>query len=305
MLDKVDKDLLKEVAALHQIPQGAYNIRKNGEVVERKASEHITFMPSKDGKGLQIIISSKAKGESVHIPVILTKAGLTDVVTNEFIVETGADVTIVAGCGIHKTGDKTTTHSGIHTFNIKKGAKVKYIERHYGSGSTSGNEMHPETIIHLLEDAEMEMESVQLGGINNTNRKTIAKLEKNAKLKITEKILTEGSSKATTFFEANLNGEDSRCHIISRSVAKDNSSQLFTSIINGNNKCYGRTECDAIIVGNSSVQAKPEVNANHPDASLVHEASVGKLSGDEVTKLLTLGLTEKEAEETLLKGFLN
>lgn len=305
MLDKIDKELLKQVADLHAIPKGAYNIRKNGKLEGRVSTSNIQIETNKAGDGIVIKILSATKGESVHIPVILSEAGLNDVVKNDFLIEPGADVTIVAGCGIHSTKNSTQAHSGVHTFYVGKGANVTYIEKHYGSGVQSNRVMNPETIINLDEGASFNMDTAQLSGLASSVRNTYVKLNKNAKLKITERILTEGEAEAATNFVADLNGEGAAAHIISRAVSKDKSKQVFNSKLNGNNNVYGRTECDAIIVGGGRVYAKPEVNASHPDATLVHEASVGKLSGEQVTKLLTLGLTEKEAEEKLLKGFLN
>lgn len=304
MLDKIDNELLKQVSSLHEVKQGAYNIRKNGKLEERNSTANIIIDTNNAGDGIIVKVLGSTKGESVHIPVILSKAGLNDVVKNEFIVEPGAEVTIVAGCGIHSSSSNEQSHSGVHLFNIGKNANVTYIEKHYGSGNAGNKIMNPETVIIMDEGASFVMDTAQLSGVDRSVRNTYAKLNKNAKLKITERILTEGSSSCTTNFVADLNGENSACHIISRAVGKDNSTQNYNSRLNGNNKCYGRTECDAIIVGSAKVCARPEVNALHPDASLVHEASVGKLSGEQVTKLLTLGLTEKEAEEKLLKGFL-
>lgn len=304
MLDKKDKELLELTSSLHQIPTGAYNIRKNGEAIDRKCTANIDILPNADKTGIEIRIKKNTKNESVHIPVILSKAGLTDVVKNDFYVGDNADVTIVAGCGIHTAGKEKTEHNGIHRFFIGKNARVKYIERHVGLGGAGGKVLNPVTEIVMGESSEFIMETAQLSGVTYSDRKTYARLNKSAKLTINEKVLTEGSATATTFFEADLEGENSSAHIVSRAVARDDSTQHFNSVLNGKNKCFGHTECDAIIVGNGKCFAKPEVNALHPDSSLVHEAAIGKIAGEQIQKLLTLGLTEEEAQNQILKGFL-
>lgn len=304
MLNNIDKELLEKTAELHEIPSGAYNIRKNGESVGRASTKNITIETNAEKSGINIIIKPNTQNESVHIPVILSAVGMLDVVKNDFFVGENCDVVIVAGCGIHADKNTRVEHDGVHRFFIGKNSKVKYIERHIGIGSGTNKVLNPVTEITLEENAEFEMETAQLSGVTSAERKTYATLGKNSKLKINEKILTEADASATTEFVANLEGENSSAHIVSRAVAKDKSTQHFNSILNGKNNCFGHTECDAIIVGNAKVFARPEVNALHPDSSLIHEAAIGKIAGEQIQKLLTLGLTEEEAQNQILKGFL-
>lgn len=304
-LDKIQMDLLEKVAGIHDIPEGAYNIRLNGKGYGRRSSEHIEIVPKTDKPGIDIYIKEGTKNESVHIPVILAESGLHDLVYNDFHIAPGCDVTIVAGCGIHNGGQGTAEHSGIHTFYVGKNARVKYIEKHYGEGDGNGeNLMNPTTIAYLEDGAYMEMDTCQIRGIDSTKRVTEAVLEKDATLIIGEKIMTHGHQHAETNFKVDLKGDGAGTHVVSRSVARDESHQLFLSNVAGNAACNGHTECDAIIMDHASVSAIPEISANHPDASLIHEAAIGKIAGEQLTKLMTLGLTEKEAEETIISGFL-
>lgn len=304
MLNNIDKELLEKTAELHDIPVGAYNIRKNGESIGRASTKNIIIETNAEKSGINIIIKPNTKNESVHIPVILSAVGMTDVVKNDFFIGENSDVVIVAGCGIHADKNKKVEHDGIHRFFIGKNSKVKYIERHIGIGDGVNKVLNPVTEITMDENSEFEMETAQLSGVTSAERKTFATLGKNSKLRINEKILTEKTATATTEFVANLDGENSSAHIVSRAVAKDNSTQHFNSVLNGKNKCFGHTECDAIIVGDAKVFARPEVNALHPDSSLIHEAAIGKIAGEQIQKLLTLGLTEEEAQNQILKGFL-
>ncbi len=304
-MNQIQKDLLEKIADIHGVPQGAYNLRMNGEGAGRNTTEHIDIVTKKDKPGIDIFIKPGTKNESVHIPVIISQTGLNDLVYNDFFVGENCDVTIVAGCGIHNGGDEESRHDGIHTFHVANNAKVKYIEKHYGEGDGNGeNIMNPTTVVYLDENAYMEMETAQIKGINSTKRKTQAELKKGATLVIHEKILTHGSQYAETNFDVDLAGEDSSTHVVSRSVAKENSKQLFLSNVRGNNRCSGHTECDAIIMDSASVSAIPEISANHVEASLIHEAAIGKIAGEQIIKLMTLGLTEKEAEEQIISGFL-
>lgn len=304
-LNSVEMNILAEVAGLHKIPEGAFNIRANGESAGRNSTANIEIVSKTDKPGIDIIIKPGTKNESVHIPVILSKSGIKDLVYNDFFIGEGADVTIVAGCGISNCGVDLSEHDGIHTFHIEKGARVHYIEKHYGEGDGIGGKvMNPTTIIHIAENGSMEMDTVQIKGIDSTKRDTSAVLADGASLIIREKIMTHGEQYAETNFEVEMNGEDSSTNLISRSVAKGNSKQLFISRINGNNKCAGHSECDAIIMENGSVGAEPRLTANHIDASLIHEAAIGKIAGDQLIKLMTLGLTESEAEEQIVNGFL-
>lgn len=304
-MDAIQKSLLAQVSGLHDIPEGAYNIRSNGQAAGRRSTAHIEITPKDDLPGIDIRILPGTKNESVHIPVILSESGLKDTVYNDFFVAEGCDVTIVAGCGIHNDGAATSEHSGIHTFHVGKNARVRYIEKHYGEGDGNGeNIMNPSTIVELDEGAYMEMETAQIKGVDSTLRSTRAKLGKGATLVIHEKIMTHGRQTAQTSFQVDLDGENSSANVVSRSVARDHSHQIFLSQINGNNLCAGHTECDAIIMDKASVRAVPELTANHVDASLIHEAAIGKIAGEQLIKLMTLGLTEQEAEEQIINGFL-
>ena len=299
-MDEIQKTLLMQVADLHEVPAGAYNIRANGMSAGRQSTEHIEIVPKEDKPGIDIFIKPGTKKESVHIPVLMTQTGLKELVYNDFHIGEDCDVTIVAGCGIHNGGDKMSEHSGIHSFYIGKKSKVRYVEKHYGSGEGTGERvMNPETIVNLDEDSYMEMDTVQIRGVDSTDRVTRAKIGKGAQLVIKEKLMTHGKQKATTNFYVDLDGEDSSTNVISRSVAKDFSEQTFYSHINGNNKCAGHSECDAIIMDNAVVRAIPEITANSIDASLIHEAAIGKIAGEQLIKLMTLGLTEAEAEEQI------
>lgn len=304
-MDEIQKTLLMQVADLHEVPAGAYNIRANGESAARNTTENIDIVTKEDKPGIDIFIKPGTKKESIHIPVLMTQTGLKELVYNDFHIGEDCDVTIVAGCGIHNGGDKTSEHSGIHSFFIGKNSKIKYVEKHYGSGDGSGERvMNPETVIEMAEGSYMEMDTVQIKGVDSTERITKAKLDTGAQLVIKEKLMTHGSQKAVTRFFVDLDGEDSSTNVISRSVAKDTSEQVFYSQINGNNKCAGHSECDAIIMDNAIVRAIPEITANHLDASLIHEAAIGKIAGEQLIKLMTLGLTEQEAEEQIVNGFL-
>lgn len=304
-MDIIQKTLLEEVAGIHEVPQGAYNLRVNGQSAGRNTTEHIDIVTKEDKPGIDIHIKPGTKNESLHIPVLLSQTGMDDLVYNDFYIGEDADVTIVAGCGIHNAGSERTKHDGVHTFYLAKGAKVKYIEKHYGSGDGDGGRiMNPQTIIHMDADSYMEMDTVQIKGVDSTERLTKADLADGATLVIREKIMTHGKQYAKTDFEVDLNGENCKANVISRSVAKNDSKQLFLSKINGNNQCMGHSECDAILMDNGSVSAIPEITANHLEASLIHEAAIGKIAGEQITKLMTLGLTEAEAEAQIVNGFL-
>ena len=304
-ISNTEKELLKIIADMEGTPKGAFNIRANGALAQRHVTENVDIKTKTDKQGIDIIIRPGTKGETVHIPVIINATDFNDLVYNDFIIGEDADVTIMAGCGIHNCGEGESGHDGIHTFFVGKNAKVKYIERHYGEGDGAGkNVMNPTTVINIAEGGYMEMETTQIKGIDSTNRITTANVEAGGTLVIKEKLMTHGVQRADTDFTVNLNGENSGANVISRSVAKDNSFPMFKSNINGNALCSGHTECDAIIMDNAKVCAVPEINANHIDASLIHEAAIGKIAGEQLTKLMTLGLTEKEAEEQIVNGFL-
>jgi len=304
-MDSIERNLLKEIADIETTPFGAYNIRENGEGIDRGVTENIDIVTKTDKPGIDIIIKENTKNESVHIPVIITQGGLKDVVYNDFYVGKNAEVVIVAGCGIHNSTCSTSQHDGIHRFFLEENAKVKYIEKHYGEGDGTGEKiMNPQTVIDLKKGASFEMESVQIKGVDSTIRETIGYLAEDANLVVTERIMTHGEQFAKTIFEVKLNGENASTHVTSRSVADNNSKQEFLSRVEGNSKCFGHVECDAIIMENAKVIASPQVEANHLEANLIHEAAIGKIAGEQITKLMTLGLTEKEAEEQIISGFL-
>ena len=304
-MDAIQKTLLQQVADLHDVPQGAYSLRINGQLYGKNDSENISIVKKEDKPGIDIYIKAGTKKESVHIPVLLSQTGIKEIVYNDFHIGEDCDITIVAGCGIHNGGDKESEHSGIHTFFVGKNAKLKYVEKHYGEGDGNGkNVMNPTTVVVLEENSYVEMETAQIKGVDSTRRKTSATLADGATLVVHEKIMTHGEQFAETDFVVDLNGEDCGAHVVSRSVAKDKSRQSFLSQVNGNNRCSGHTECDAIIMGDAQVIAVPKIEANHVEAALIHEAAIGKIAGEQLIKLMTLGLTEKEAEEEIINGFL-
>lgn len=304
-MDRIEQNLLKEIADLHDIPVGAYNIRNNGKLEARNTTANIDIVSKEDKPGIDIIVKPETKNESMHIPVILSESGLKDLVYNDFYIGENADVTIIAGCGIHNCGTDTSQHDGIHTFHIGKNARVKYVEKHYGEGDGNGARvLNPTTVIHIDEGGYMEMDSVQIKGVDSTERITTADLKADATLVIHEKIMTHGNQTAETDFTVDLNGPGSSANVVSRSVAKEHSRQKFLSTINGNSACSGHTECDAIIMDQAKIEAIPALTANDIDAALIHEAAIGKIAGDQLIKLMTLGLTEAEAEEQIVNGFL-
>ena len=304
-MDNIQKELLKQVADIHEVPTGAYSLRINGKMHGKNSTENIEIVAKDDKSGIDIYIKPGTKNESIHMPVLLSQSGLKETVYNDFHVGEDCDVVIVAGCGIHNGGSSDSEHSGIHSFYLAKNAKLKYIEKHYVAGDGNGkNVLNPTNYVELAENAYMEMETAQIKGVDSTDRTTRAVLGDNAVLKVSEKIMTHGEQYAKTTFEVDMNGEDCGAHVISRSVACDNSKQLFVSLINGNNVCSGHTECDAIIMDNAQVEAVPKISANHAEASLIHEAAIGKIAGEQLIKLMSLGLTEKEAEEEIVGGFL-
>ena len=305
MIDEIGKSLLKEVADLDALPVGAYNVRVNGVSSDRNTTANIDIVSKTDKSGIDIIIKPGTKNESVHIPVILSQSGMKEMVYNDFYVGEDCDVTIVAGCGIHNCGGGDSAHDGLHRFFVGKNAKVRYVEKHYGEGDGRGKRvMNPTTEVHLEEGASMVLEATQISGIDDTLRKTIATLAENATLEVQEKVLTTGEQNAVSEFVADLNGDGSSCNIVSRTVARDKSIQHFSSTLNGNAACSGHTECDSIIMDSAKVSASPQLTAANVDASLIHEAAIGKIAGEQLLKLMTLGLTEQEAEERIVSGFL-
>lgn len=304
-MDSIEQKLFEKLTDLHKIPSGAINIRKNGEGIMRNTTKEIDIVPKKDKSGIDIIVKPNVIGKSVHIPVIITVGGLTDLVYNDFYIGENSDVVIVAGCGIHNSTCKTSMHNGIHSFHLEKNSKVKYIERHIGEGEGTGEKiLNPVTKVTLKEGSQMIMETTQIGGVSSTVRKTKAVIYDNAKLTVQENILTTDNQSAKTEFTVNLIGKNSGVEVVSHSVARDNSIQEFKSNIIGKNECFGHVECDGILLDNARIISIPKIDAISKEASLVHEAAIGKIAGDELIKLMTLGLSQKEAEEIIIQGFL-
>lgn len=303
-MNNLEQKLLEKLTDLHKIPSGAFSLRKNGES-QLSSTKEIEIVKKENKSGIDIIVKPNVIGKSVHIPVIITVGGLNDLVYNDFYIGENSDVVIVAGCGIHNKTCQDSVHNGIHSFHLAKNSKVKYIERHVGEGKGSGGKiLNPVTKIFLKENAQMSMETTQLGGVTSTARKTLAKLDKNAKLNIQENLLTTNQQTAKTDFKVELNGENSAVEVVSHSVARDNSSQEFKSNIIGKTTCFGHVECDGILLDNAQISSLPMIEAKSKEASLVHEAAIGKIAGDELIKLMTLGLSQKEAEEVIIEGFL-
>ena len=305
MADSIQERILEEVADLHGVPEGAYNIRANGQTAGRNTTANIDIVTKTDKPGIDIRIKPGTRNESVHIPVVVSASGLKEMVYNDFFIGEDSDVVIVAGCGIHNCGDQDSEHDGIHRFFVGKNARVKYVEKHYGEGDGNGKRiLNPGTEVYMEENSYMEMEMVQIEGVDSTNRTNSAELAAGAKLIVRERLLTHGSQNAESTYIVNLNGEDSSADVVSRSVAKDTSRQTFNSKIVGNAKCSGHTECDAIIMDDAKIFAIPGLIANNIDAALIHEAAIGKIAGEQIVKLMTLGLTEEEAEAQIVNGFL-
>lgn len=304
-MNKIEQDLLLAIADLHQVPSGAYNIRQNGKGVDRKSTANIEIVPKKEGNGIDIIVKPNTKDESVHIPVIITESGIKDLVYNDFYIGENSDVLIVAGCGIHNPETKSSEHNGIHFFHVGKNAKIRYVEKHLGVGQQGEKILNPVTEVELDEGSEMLMETTQLGGVSASKRITKAIIKDDAKLIIKEKILTSADQTADTNFDVILQGKNSTVDVISRSVAKEESRQSFYSKVTGKNNCFGHVECDAILMDKAIITSTPEIVAECVDATLVHEAAIGKIAGEQLIKLMTLGLTEKEAEDMIIKGFLS
>lgn len=306
MMNDIQKRILQQVADMTGIPDGAVNIRSDGKKAYRQDSEHIKIVSKTDKDGIDVIVEPGTKNENVHIPVVVTESGRRDTVYNDFYIGEGAQVKIVAGCGIHNCGDCDSEHDGIHTFHVGKNARVTYIEKHYGEGEGRGKRiLNPQTVVYLDEGAFINMETSQIAGVDDTKRYTkLVAQGKNAEILITEKLLTHGSQHAESEMDVILDGEDSKTRVVSRSVAKDDSVQVFYPRVQGNCACFGHVSCDSIIMGNAKVRSIPEISCNHVDAGLMHEAAIGKIAGEQLLKLQTLGLTAEEAEEKILEGFL-
>ena len=304
-MNNVDIRLLKEIADLEGTPKGAYNIRKNGQLDSRKTTANIDIVTKEDKPGIDIHIKPGTKHQSVHIPVLLTETGLDDLVYNDFFIGPDCDVVIVAGCGIHNEGSETSKHDGVHTFYVGENSKVHYVEKHYGEGEGTGERiMNPQTIVYLGENSTMQMDTIQIRGIDSTLRDTQFYCEAGSEVVVTERLLTHGAQTAESDMTIQLNGQGAKGRVISRSVAQDTSRQVFHPVMVGNSQCFGHVQCDSIIMGQAHIESIPAITANHPDAQLIHEAAIGRIAGDQILKLMTLGLTEEEAEEEILRGFL-
>lgn len=305
MIDEIQKRILEEVADLHEVPIGAYNIRANSKMAARNTTANIDIVSKEDGSGIDVKIKPGTKNESVHIPVVISKTGIKEVVYNDFFIGEDSDVVIVAGCGIHNCGNQDSQHDGVHRFYVGKNAHVKYVEKHYGEGDGTGKRiLNPGTEVYMEEGSSMEMEMVQIKGVDSTVRDTKAELAAGASLVVRERLMTHGDQSAVSIYKVQLNGEGSSADVVSRSVARDNSYQKFDAKIDGNAACSGHSECDTIIMDNAKILAVPQLQANNIDAALIHEAAIGKIAGEQLTKLMTLGLTEAEAEEQIINGFL-
>ncbi len=304
-MDSIQKRILAEVADLHEVPEGAYNIRANGESAGRRSTANIEITSKPEGNGIDIHIKPGTKRESVHIPVVLSESGLKETVYNDFYIGEDSDVVIVAGCGIHNCGSQDSRHDGIHRFFVGKNARVRYVEKHYGEGDGAGQRvLNPGTEVYMDENSVAEMEMVQIRGVDSTERVTTAELAAGAKLIVKERLMTHGGQRAVSTYKVSLNGAGANADVVSRSVARDDSYQKFDACISGNAPCHGHTECDSIIMDRGRILAVPSLEANHVDAELIHEAAIGKIAGEQLVKLMTLGLTEAEAEEQIINGFL-
>ena len=305
-MDKsVIEKMLSTIAGITGKVEGAFNLRQNGQGVERYSTENVKITAKADRPGIDILVRPGTKGESVHIPVILTESGINDLVYNDFIIGEGADVTIIAGCGIHNDGHAKSEHDGIHSFKIGKNAHIRYVEKHYGEGEGTGERiLNPTTLITMDEGASCEMEMVQIAGVSSTVRKTDATLGKDAKLLITERLMTHDKQSAVSDVVMHLNGEGSSAQVISRSVAKDQSEQVFHPIAQGNAPCHAHIQCDTILMDGAHVRSIPEIEANHSEAAIIHEAAIGRINNEQMLKLETLGLDEQEAEKIIIDAFL-
>ena len=307
MITDIDAKLLEQIADLTGQPVGAFNIRKDSGCEARQSTEFIEITPKTDKEGIDIRVKSGTKGEKCYIPVIISKTGVSEMVYNDFHIGDDCDVEIMAGCGIHNSGCNESRHDGVHTFYIGKNSRVRYAEKHYGENDadqTGQNVMNPQTIVYLGENSTIQMDTVQIRGIDSTKRFTKFVCESGSEAVITERLLTHGKQEAISEMEVELNGTDAKCRVISRSVGQDESMQLFYPRVVGNAPCFGHVQCDSIIMGQAKIRSIPEIAANHPEAQLIHEAAIGKIAGDQLLKLETLGLTAEEAEDTILKGFL-
>ena len=306
MRDTMIKDLLETIADITGEVSGAYNLRSNGCGVERRSSENIKITPKEDKPGIDINVKPNTKGETVHIPVVITEDNINDLVYNDFYIEEGANVTIVAGCGIHNSGCNESRHDGIHTFHVEKNCNVRYVEKHYGEGEGTGTRvLNPVTEVYLGENSVFTLDTAQIKGVDSTVRENNVYLEANSKLYVIEKLMTHGNQEATSNMMVEMNGEGSSAQIVSRSVAKGSSRQIFHPRAVGKNLCHAHVQCDSIIMDHAEVSSIPEINAKHVDAAIIHEAAIGRINDEQLVKLRTLGMTEEEAEGVIIENFLN
>ena len=304
-MNHTDAELLKQIADLDGVPQGAYNIRKDGGLDSRRSTDTIEISSKEDKPGIDIRIKAGTRGQDVHIPVLLTQSGLSDLVYNDFFIGEDCDVDIIAGCGIHNDGCDTTQHDGVHTFYVGRGSKVRYTEKHYGEGEGTGARiMNPHTIVYLEEGASIQLETVQIRGVDHTKRYTKVEVGADAEAVVTERLLTHGGQFAESKMDVILKGEGARTQVISRSVAQDSSVQVFYPQVEGNADCFGHVQCDSILMDEAKIKSIPAIDAQSVDAQLIHEAAIGRIAGDQILKLMTLGLTGEEAEQKILDGFL-
>ena len=304
-MNRITQKLLEIVSDYKNGFKGAYNIREDGKCVGRECSENILIETKADKPGINVTIRPGTKGETVYIPSCVTQGGVDDLVYNDFFVGEDADIKIVAGCGVHTDDDHTARHNGIHHFHLAKNARVLYEEKHVGTGKGGGtHSINPVTSAELEEGSYLEINATQISGIDQASRQTRATVAADAKLVVRERLFTEGVQKTTTVFKVELNGDGSSADLVSRSVARDQSYQTMDSCIIGNAACTGHSECDSIIDGDAVVDASPRLFARNPDASLIHEAAIGKIAGEQILKLRTLGLTEEQAEQEIIEGFL-
>lgn len=306
-IDQVTQGVLKQIDDSGFKQEGAYNLRYNGYALCHGDSEHIKIKKREDGNsGINVYISGQTQGEEVHIPVVLSTSGMKDVVYNDFYVEEGARVTIVAGCGIHNAGCNESRHDGIHTFHVGRGAEVTYTEKHYGEGEGTGARvLNPVTKVILEENAIFTLDTAQIKGVDSTVRETEVEMGAGARLFVTERLMTHDKQTAVSNMDVCLNGEGSSAQIVSRSVAKGESVQTFHPRAIGNAGCHAHIQCDSIIMEKARVSSIPEINANHIDAAIIHEAAIGRINSDQIMKLRTLGLSQEEAESVIVEAFLN
>lgn len=303
-IDKVTQDVLNVIDSYGFKQEGAYNLRLNGMAVCHGDSRHINIVKKTDKPGIDIHISGEAKNEQVHIPVVMSKEGV-DIVYNDFYIEDGADVTIVAGCGIHGEGCSETRHDGIHAFHVGKNCNVKYVENHYAEGKGTGAKvLNPVTKIYVGENSVFTLETTQISGVDSTERENYIELADNAKLFVTEKLMTDGEQHAVSNMDVELNGENSSAKIVSRSVGKGHSRQVFHPKAIGNNCCHAHVQCDSIIMDKAEISSIPEIDAKHVDAQIVHEAAIGRINDEQLVKLRTFGMNEEEAEAVIIENFL-